>query len=89
MKITIELWGQLKQVAGESCLSLELPEGATVQDAIRLLASQAVSLASSLVEEDGTCRPSNLVFVNDHQILLSDPLQDGNTITLMSPIAGG
>lgn len=87
MKIKIELWGQLKQAAGQPEFELEVADGATVQDAVGQLAGDA--LKAVLLDGDGLLCESNLVFVDGNQIRPSDVLMDGSTITLMSPIAGG
>ena len=57
MKIEAELWGQLKQAAGTGTVQLEIPESATVDDAVRQLANDVPALGGMLLEQDGSCRP--------------------------------
>ncbi len=92
MKITVDLWGQLKQNAGAGSFSLELQDTAcSGEDALRELARRhEAALGKLLLAPDGAVRKSTLLFRGDQQISsLADPLQDGDTITVMSPISGG
>lgn len=92
MRITVALWGQLKREAGVGSIVLDLAgEEGTVETAIRALAAgHNAGLARLLVGTDGAVRRSTLVFRGDQQMpSLEDVLSEGDTITLMSPIAGG
>lgn len=90
MKITLKLWGQLKQAAGSSAIIVEAEEGSTVEALVYEAAKQNPGkLAELMVNSEETVRKSNLVFVHGAQQDWSFEVSDGMEITLMSPIAGG
>jgi len=90
MTVAIKLWGQLRNLAGEEQVSIEA--NGALEVVIKQLANQSnEKLASILLNEDGSCRHSTLVFINDEQVSWdeSHTVNDGARLTLMSPIAGG
>ena len=92
MVIGIKLWGQLRNLAGQERLDVEVQAGSSIEDVVKNLATVSnEKLSAILLNEDGTCRHSTLVFVNDQQISWDEPqlVNEGASITLMSPIAGG
>jgi molybdopterin converting factor small subunit len=63
-----------------------------VLDLLRRVAKTHGERLSGLVlDAAGELRPSVLVFVGDEQFDLDEPrpLRDGDTVTVMSPLAGG
>ncbi len=90
MQVSVEYTAQIKRAAGRSKDTIELTDGATVQTLIESLAESADdSLKRSLVTGDGRMQPTLLVFVRDEQVRSADTLNDGDTVTLLSPISGG
>ena len=92
MKISVSLWGQLKQNAGVGEVCIELAgETGTVEAVLRELVRQHESaLGKLLVNEEGELRKSTLVFRGDTQITSpAEAVSDGDSITVMSPISGG
>jgi len=92
MQITIQFETQVKRAAGVSAETVELGDGATIQQSIERVADPSRErLRSFLVGKDGQVLPTVLVFVNDRQVACDDPtpLHDGDTVTIMSPISGG
>ncbi|OVE81930.1 hypothetical protein BVY04_02075 [bacterium M21] len=92
MKIGVSLWGQLKQVSKTGELTVDIEgETCSVEDLLRAV-SQANDgvLNSFLISDDDSVRRSTLVFRADEQLAGDGAvIQDGDAITLMSPIAGG
>ncbi|WDE95542.1 MoaD/ThiS family protein [Lentisphaera profundi] len=84
----VKLWGQLKHLAGEEYL--EVADASTVNDLIFKLAKQKSEISEMLIV-DNKPNPSILVFINDNQHLWETErsLTETDSITLMSPIAGG
>lgn len=92
MKIRVEYVAQLKEAAGLPGEVLEVPAAASVLDLLRTVArTRGERLGGLLLDADGRLRPSALVFVGDEQFEVDEPraLRDGDTVTIMSPLAGG
>lgn len=92
MTVHLEYTAQLKQAAGTSRETLDVPEGETLRGACRLAAARhGDEFRRLLLTAEGTLQPALLVFHCDQPLLPNaDPLlQDGETITLMPPISGG
>ena len=84
----VKLWGQLKHLGGSEYV--DVADSATVDDLVMKIADQKEEIAHMLVSE-GQPNHSILVFVNDNQHLWGSDtqLKETDSITLMSPIAGG
>ena len=94
MEITVQFEAQLRHVAGVGQASLTVPDGSSVEDALRLIASQFGSaLGERLVAADGTAQRSVLLFVNDkpiaHAAVAEERLKAGDVLLLYPPISGG
>jgi molybdopterin converting factor small subunit len=94
MKLLVEYTGQLRTAVGRSQDRIEVPDGATVA---ALLAQLSQSIGESarphLLTQAGTMQPSLLVAINDTACTArqaaSTVLQDGDSVVLLPPIAGG
>ena len=92
MKVTIEYFGQLRQAAIAASEVMNVPDGATAQDAVRMAGSKYGGAFEQIVMGDrGEIRPSLMVVVNDQPITKARPypLKDGDRIALIAAIAGG
>jgi sulfur-carrier protein len=90
MHVSVEYTAQIKRAAGRSKDSVDLADGATVQTLIESIAGSADErLKRSLVTIDGRMQPTLLAFVRDEQVRPGDMLNEGDIITLLSPISGG
>jgi len=78
---TILLFAQLADAVGESQLSLQLSDDATVRDALDALATAHESIAQQ--------RKTIAVAVNEQYATADTPLNDGDTIALIPPVSGG
>ena len=81
MKITLKLFGSLREAAGESTLSVELPEGSVVADLRAWLAER-----NPLVDKLGDRLAAS---VNLEIAELSDVLEEGDEVAFLPPVAGG
>ncbi len=96
MKITVRFGAPLSQVVGESKHILTIPEGATVADVLRELATRYPDFEEGL---RGKGLPRSLdqvvysLFLNTRPVPLEraadTPLKDGDRISLFLPVAGG
>jgi molybdopterin converting factor small subunit len=93
MTLTFSYTGQLAAAAGVMEESLELEAGATLEAALRELGGRhGGKFHELLFDDEGGRRSTLLVALNDEQVS-EDPaavvLQDGASLMLMTPIAGG
>ena len=92
MKITIDLTAQLKSKAVNPPAKLELQPPCSLQDCVRTLADECGSeFQQFLFNEKGTLRSTILMTLNDVQIDWDEHvlLDDGDRVSILSPIAGG
>ncbi|MCZ6856858.1 MAG: MoaD/ThiS family protein [Gemmatimonadetes bacterium] len=79
--VTVRAFARYAEILGLEETTLELDEPATVSDAVKLLRS-SIPNGSRLPE-----RP--LVAINREHVLAETPLQDGDELALLPPLAGG
>lgn len=92
MNIEIHYVAQIKNLRGLARETLELDQATTVRGVIdHLVRQQGNEFGQILLNHDGRLRPSILIFVDDAQVdpEAAEPLTDGQTLTLLSPMAGG
>ncbi len=77
MRVTVELQAYLEQYSpdGQAVFEYTLPDGATVQTLVRQL---------NVPEE-----MASVIVLNDRSVDFDDPLQDGDRVILIPPLAGG
>ena len=81
MNCTVLLFAQLAESIGSDRLTIELKDGATIEDALQELGSQHEIIASM--------RDSLAVAVGDCYCALTTTLNDGDTLALIPPVSGG
>ena len=92
MKITIEYNGQLRHVAQKESDTIEVANGTPIPEIIaQAAAAYDDSFRIILFDGDGQLLPSALVLFRDEPVDREQwpPLNDGDVITLLPPIAGG
>jgi len=81
MRVKVVLLQELIKIAGGHTLELELPEGATVRDLLRVLPE---SVRREIMDENGGLKYPVEVMVNGRRIDflegLDTPLKDGDTV---------
>ena len=81
MECRVLLFAQLVEAAGEKELTLELPEGASVADAMDALCDRYSAVAA--------LRDRIAVAVNESYAPAGSLLDEGCTIALIPPVSGG
>ena len=81
MKCTVLLFAQLAESIGSDRITIKLSDGATIEDALRQLASQHEIVASM--------RDSLAVAIDDRYCKRNTSLNDGDTLALIPPVSGG
>ena len=87
--VVVRYLAQLRQLAGRADDRLTLAGPCTVADLVRRLASSDDRLRHVLLDDRGEVRGSILIFIGDDQADRNCLVNDGDEITLMTPIAGG
>ncbi|MCH2207413.1 MAG: MoaD/ThiS family protein [Lentisphaerales bacterium] len=84
----VKLWGQLKHLTGQEFV--EVAGSQNIDELVLKLAEQENSIAHFLLAGDKP-NPSILIFVNDNQHMwgTEKALSGTESVTIMSPIAGG
>jgi len=81
VKVKVRLFAALRESAGRSDVALELPEGATAEDAFRSLAAQHPDL--------GGRRPHLSAAVNRRYASFDARLAEGDEVVFIPPVSGG
>ena len=93
MQVAVEYAAQSKRVAGVAQDVIQLDAPCPVAEIARLAAANHdAGRADMLFDENGHPRPSILVFKGEDQVRWDDTtirVEDGETITLLSPVSGG
>jgi molybdopterin converting factor subunit 1 len=79
MTVTVLLFASYAESLGTSSLTLELPEGARVEDALSRVRARAESALP----------PKPLVAVNQVYARVTDGLRSGDELAIIPPVAGG
>ena len=94
MRVQLEFFGLSRLATGMKELSLELEEGTTFRDLVRMLGTEYPKMSENVINPDGeTLHPPNIFNVNAKQMIKPDQMDqcpdDGDRIILMSVSAGG
>jgi len=81
MRLTIQCYGQLQALSNSFEHTLEVPEGATVAEALTLLAERIPALASAL--------PRAACAVGDEIVRRNTVLAANTVLVLLPPVGGG
>jgi molybdopterin converting factor subunit 1 len=81
MRVTVRLFGSLREAAGTRALELELPEGAKVEDLREALAARLPAAAR--------LGPRVAVALNQEVAPAGTPLHEGDEVALLPPVSGG
>ena len=81
MRCHVLLFAQLAEAIGSDRLTIDLPDGATVADALALLSKDHETIAAAA--------NAIAVAVNEQYSATTAVLNDGDTIALIPPVSGG
>lgn len=81
MKATVRLFAILREKAGTSEMTVELPERSTVADLLTAMESSYPNLSSSV--------PHTMIAVNTEYVENTHLLHDGDEVALIPPVSGG
>jgi molybdopterin converting factor small subunit len=92
MMVQVKYQAQARMAAGVASESIQLADGCSVEAAVRQLAQRHGDvLGKHVLRADGRLSPFILLFVDDRQVIQPDALtlSDNDTLTILSPMAGG
>ncbi|MGZ4181654.1 MAG: MoaD/ThiS family protein [Solirubrobacteraceae bacterium] len=81
MKVRIRLGSAIARLAPAPTLSIELPDGATVEDLYERLGAAHPEIAPAL--------GSALALVEGAHVRRGQPLSNGDEVALLTPVSGG
>ena len=79
MTVTVLLFASYAEQLGTTSMTLELPEGARVEEAVSRVQAEAA----------GRLPPKPMVAVNQSYAKWSDVLRSGDEMAIIPPVAGG
>ena len=94
MRVHLELFGLSRIAAGTKELTLELEEGTTFRDIVRLLSAKYPVMVGNVINPDlETLHPPNIFNLNAKRMIKPNQMDecpsDGDRVVLMSISAGG
>jgi molybdopterin converting factor small subunit len=92
MRIAVKFQAQLKQAAGTACEQIDIEPPCSVRQLVlQLTERHGRGLQQFLLDPSGRVQATVLLFVGDEQVRSEDrvALQDGDVVTVLSPMAGG
>ena len=94
MRIHVELLGLSRFAAGVKEITLDLEEGTTFRDIVRMLGTRYPEMIGNVIQPDGeTLQTPNIFNLNAKRMIqasqMDDSPSDGDRIILMSISAGG
>jgi molybdopterin converting factor small subunit len=92
MKITITCYAKFKDIFGE-VIPVEVPDNATISDAVAMLAKSAGPDADLLISSEGIIKDYVMIMHQGVRILPIDAgtisLTEGDTLIIFPPVSGG
>ena len=94
MRVQVEFIGLSRFAAGAKEITLDLEEGTTFRDIVRLLGTKYPAMIGNVIQPDGeTLQPPNIFNLNAQRMIQASQMdespKDGDRIILMSMSAGG
>ena len=94
MRIKVELFGLARLAVGEKEIELDVEEGTTFRDIVRLLSVRYPNMMENVIDSDGeTLHPPNIFNLNAKRMIQPTQMDEcpteGDRIILMSVSAGG
>ncbi|WP_148682396.1 ubiquitin-like small modifier protein 1 [Pyrobaculum neutrophilum] len=93
MKVRVKFLATLYERTGVLKTEVEIPEGSSVRDLIKILDSRFRGLESELLDESGGLKPMYNVLVNGRAVEwlngLATALREGDEVVFIPPAAGG
>ena len=94
MRVQVELLGVSRLVTGLKEITLDVEEGTTFRDIVRMLGTKYPAMIGDVIQPDGeTLQTPNILNLNARRMIQASQMDespnDGDRIILMSMSAGG
>lgn len=90
MQVSVHYVAQVRRAAGCASESVQLDPDATLRGLFdRLAGRHGTAFDALLLDRQGAPHPALLLFVGDQPADLAKILHDGDTVTILTPMAGG
>ena len=89
MQVSVQTFSIIRTILGQKSFSLDLPEGATVRDAIQQIVELGGPEARKMILSPNGESLKIAVLINGASANLNTPLQEGTEMNLMVTIGGG
>lgn len=94
MKVYVELNGMPREIAGCKVIEVDVPKDGTYEGVVARLALLKPELVGILIDRDGRTFLSSNMFIRKGDMaqpamLMDEHPQDGDYLTIISPITGG
>ncbi len=89
MKVRFKLFSIFREEAGTSEIEVLLPDGATILDAVKELASVKPRLKERLLNGDGTLKRGFHLMRDERWPKPDEKVRDGDLIVIFPPVGGG
>lgn len=92
MKINVNFSSQIKRQANLTSLTIEVDPACSIPALVHGIVSDCGDpLRQFILDKSGNVHPSLIIVMNDRRLDPNQPVEfnDGDTIELLSPIAGG
>jgi molybdopterin synthase sulfur carrier subunit len=93
MQIELRFFANFREAVGSKTVRREYDDGVTVGDVLRAIESEWPDLEGDILDDGGEIKPQLSVLKNGREVLHLDgpatPLDDGDTLSVFPPVAGG
>mgnify|MGYP001213157254 CR=1 FL=1 len=92
MRVLVRAFARFREIAGEKTC-LDLKEGSTLQDLLKVISASHPELEGDLLGSDGSAGHGVTILRNrkgiDHSDLDNTALEEGDEVALLPPFSGG
>ena len=84
-----KLFADLAEVAGDRVVRVDVPDDATVGDALDALFEDCPALRERVLDDDGTLQSHVNLLCNGEAATLEESVSEGDELALFPPVSGG
>jgi len=93
MDLQLRFFATFREAVGQKTLEREFEDGSTVGDVLRTLETDYDGLDGQLLDDQGELQPNLNILKNGREVLHMEgpatPMEDGDTLSVFPPVAGG
>lgn len=93
MHLELRFFATFRAIVGQKTVDREFPDGSSVGDILSTLQEEYPDMNDRLLDEDGEVRNQLSILKNGRNVVHMEgsatPLDDGDTLSIFPPVAGG